>query len=139
MSWLNAVTLIGTLLMLSSRRVAVTTISSRPPPAAGSVAVAVASLAEAAAARQVLALNIRVRKNNNCQEPRRINGFEVVVVIGIPESSYMLRYLGADTSPAQNLAQPPIGWCNTRRAITASSPRHDSIGYTARKASPCAR
>src|ERR1700730_11634566 len=33
-SWLNAVTLIGTRLMLSSRRVAVTTISSRLLPAA---------------------------------------------------------------------------------------------------------
>jgi hypothetical protein len=68
MSWLNAVTLIGTLLMFSSRRVAVTTISSRAPAAAGSVAVA--WLAPAKGAAQAPAATMSVRKSNACEETR---------------------------------------------------------------------
>src|SRR5271169_3072346 len=84
-SWLMAVMLIGTRLMLSSRRVAVTTISSSPAGAAAVSVSAAASLARAVLAAQVPAHTIRVRKNNTCQETRRIAGLAYVADMVSPK------------------------------------------------------
>src|SRR6202167_4558086 len=88
-SWLNAVMLIGTLLMFSSRRVAVTTISSRAPEAA--VSVVVASFAPAKGAAQAAAVTIRVRNSNRCAETRWLNGFEEVAGIVLYPHQLSLR------------------------------------------------
>src|SRR6202041_989240 len=66
-SWLMAVMLIGTRLMLSSRRVAVTTISSRPTVVAASGGGALGWVAPAKAAAQAPVVTISVRKNNTRQ------------------------------------------------------------------------
>src|ERR1700722_6492750 len=88
-SWLKAVMLIGTLLMFSSRRVAVTTISSRPPAAA--VSVVFASPAPAKGAAQTPVVTRRVRNSNRCAETRWVNGFEEVVCIVLYPRKLSLR------------------------------------------------
>ena len=89
-SWVSAVMLIGTLLMLSSRRVAVTTISSSAAPAgagalvaAGAVSVGFASLAAATTAPSRHA-HIRVPKNNNEGRAGLVIAFERVAGIISP-------------------------------------------------------
>src|SRR3984957_3759475 len=75
-SWLKAVMLIGTLLMFSSRRGAVTTISSTAP---------------AKGAAQTPVVTRRVRNSNRCAETRWVNGFEEVVCIVLYPRKLSLR------------------------------------------------
>src|ERR1700683_364556 len=107
-SSLMAVMLMGTLLMLSSRRVAVTTISSSAPEAAGvPVSDAFASFACAAAARAKLAPP-KVPKNNKYRKTGAVIAFESVVRIMVPADLLygQITRLCKDSSIAVKHAQP---------------------------------
>jgi hypothetical protein len=80
-SWLKAVMLIGTRLMLSSRRVAVTVISSSAGPASPEAS---ASAARGAWLYSVAPLPT-MHKYNKRFEINRTNGFGWITVINIPE------------------------------------------------------
>src|SRR5579859_278302 len=85
-----AVMLIGTLLMLSSRRVAVTTISSRPPVAAAGAAAeswAVASVAAAPEAASTPAPKA-LQKSNNWRRTSPVTDLERVADIASPGLLY---------------------------------------------------
>src|SRR5580658_5735318 len=107
-SSLMAVMLMGTLLMLSSRRVAVTTISSSAPEAAGvpeSDAFASVALAGAARAKPV---PTRVPKNNRYRQTGAVIAFESVLRIMIPADLLygQITRLSGDSSIAVKPAQP---------------------------------
>src|ERR1017187_6756839 len=147
-SCVSAVMLIGTLLMFSSRRVAVTTISSSAQAGAGALVAAgatvsdgFASLATAAAAR--LLAHTRVPKNNKEGRTGPVIDFEGVAGIKSPQFLYgQITLITPTVAPRYSLRNtrvPTVYVCKASAAGRICGPAAADVASCRHRPSPAAR